>query len=160
MVAHDPKSDLPLSKCMYISDFLSPTFYFLLSYRSIVEFLYSFLVPSFSLPPQKDKPLHDVMMDILKNLNYPGTVSKSHFQTLGGPSWGNIVGVLHFLLQLAKSVVILETEETFKKRNFPDVDDGKFIFKCSFQTVFRGKSLLESWGTTFLPDLQTPLIFV
>ena len=26
--------------------------------------------------------------------------------------------------------------------------------------VTRGKSLLESWGTTFLPDLQLPLIFV
>ena len=29
-----------------------------------------------------------------------------------------------------------------------------FIF-----TITRGKSLLESWGTTFLPDWQTPLIF-
>ena len=77
------------------------------------------------MPSQKDKPLHDVMIDILKNMGYPGTVSKSHFQTLGGPSWGNIIGVLHFLLQLAKSVCVLEKEENFNKRNFPDVDNGK-----------------------------------
>ena len=29
-----------------------------------------------------------------------------------------------------------------------------------FNSVTRGKSLLESWVTTFLPDWQLPLIFV
>ena len=61
-------------------------------------------------------------------MNYPGTVSKSHFQTLGGPSWGAIVGVLHFFLQLAKSVVALSKPENFTKMNLPNVDNGKWIF--------------------------------
>ena len=94
--------------------------------RSIIEFLYGFLVPGFLLPPPKQTPLHDVLTDILKKMNYPGTVSKSHFQTLGGPSWGNIVGVLHFFLQLAKSVIALSKPENFGKMNFPNLDSGKF----------------------------------
>ena len=41
-----------------------------------------------------------------------------------------------------------------------------FLFKEKDQSEFeclrtaRGKSLLELWVTTFLPDLQPPLIFV
>ena len=44
------------------------------------------------LPNPRTKPLHDEMIEILKKINYHGTVSKSHFQTLGGPSWGTIGG--------------------------------------------------------------------
>ena len=94
--------------------------------RSIVEFLYGFLVPGFQLPNPKVTPVHEVLTDILKKMNYPGTVSKSHFQTLGGPSWGNIVGVLHFFLQLAKSVVALSKLENFNQMNFPNIDAGKY----------------------------------
>ena len=99
---------------------------FILLPRSIVEFLYGFLVPGFQLPNPKVTPVHEVLTDILKKMNYPGTVSKSHFQTLGGPSWGNIVGVLHFFLQLAKSVVALSKLENFNQMNFPNIDAGKF----------------------------------
>ena len=95
-------------------------------HRSVIEFLYGFLVPSFSLPPPKVTPVHEILTEILKKMNYPGTVSKSHFQTLGGPSWGAIVGVLHFFLQLAKSVVALSKPENFTKMNFPNVDNGKW----------------------------------
>ena len=98
---------------------------FLFFHRSVIEFLYGFLVPSFSLPPPKVTPVHEILTEILKKMNYPGTVSKSHFQTLGGPSWGAIVGVLHFFLQLAKSVVALSKPENFTKMNFPNVDNGK-----------------------------------
>ena len=41
---------------------------------------------------------------------------------------------------------------------------NKYLFTIygieSGQMVLRGKSLLESWGTSFLPDWQTLLIFV
>jgi len=96
------------------------------TFRSIVEFLYGFLVPGFQLPNPKVTPVHEVLTDILKKMNYPGTVSKSHFQTLGGPSWGNIVGVLHFFLQLAKSVVALSKLENFNQMNFPNIDADGF----------------------------------
>jgi len=96
------------------------------TFRSVIEFLYGFLVPSFSLPPPKVTPVHEILTEILKKMNYPGTVSKSHFQTLGGPSWGAIVGVLHFFLQLAKSVVALSKPENFTKMNFPNVDNDGF----------------------------------
>ena len=35
-----------------------------------------------------------------------------------------------------------------------------FSQKIVLKIKARGKSLLESWGTTFLPDLQPPLIFL
>ena len=34
------------------------------------------------------------------------------------------------------------------------------IYLLIYWDFFRGKSLLESWVTTFLPDWQLPLIFV
>ena len=37
---------------------------------------------------------------------------------------------------------------------------SKWQSECSTYLCTRGKSLLESWGTTFLPDWQPPLIFV
>jgi SMC interacting uncharacterized protein involved in chromosome segregation len=95
-------------------------------FRTIIEFLYGFLVPGYMLPNPRTKPLHDEMIEILKKINYHGTVSKSHFQTLGGPSWGTIVGVLHFFLLLAKSVVALSMPENFRKMNFPNNDEGDF----------------------------------
>ena len=94
--------------------------------RTIIEFLYGFLVPGYMLPNPRTKPLHEEMIEILKKINYHGTVSKSHFQTLGGPSWGTIVGVLHFFLLLAKSVVALSMPENFRKMNFPNNDEGNF----------------------------------
>ena len=97
-----------------------------LFFRTIIEFLYGFLVPGYMLPNPRTKPLHDEMIEILKKINYHGTVSKSHFQTLGGPSWGTIVGVLHFFLLLAKSVVALSMPENFRKMNFPNNDEGNF----------------------------------
>ena len=86
-------------------------------------------MPGFQLPDPKRKPVHEELTEILKKMNYPGTVSKSHFQTLGGPSWGNIVGVLHFFLQLAKSVVALTKPENFNKMNFPNLDSGKYCYR-------------------------------
>jgi len=47
------------------------------TFRSVIEFLYGFLVPSFSLPPPKVTPVHEILTEILKKMNYPGTVSKS-----------------------------------------------------------------------------------
>ena len=38
-------------------------------------------------------------------------------------------------------------------------ETGHFTYS-EFSIYTRGKSLLESWGTTFLPDWQPPLIFV
>jgi len=101
------------------------------TFRSVIEFLYGFLVPGFCLPPPKVTPVHEILTEILKKMNYPGTVSKSHFQTLGGPSWGAIVGVLHFFLQLAKSVVALSKPENFTKMNFPNVDNDGFEIDCN-----------------------------
>ena len=40
---------------------------------------------------------------------------------------------------------------------FDDTDDSDV--SDGFDDI-RGKSLLELWGTTFLPDWQPPLIFV
>jgi len=95
-------------------------------FRTIIEFLYGFLVPGYMLPNPRTKLLHEEMIEILKKINYHGTVSKSHFQTLGGPSWGTIVGVLHFFLLLAKSVVALSMPENFRKMNFPNNDEDGF----------------------------------
>ena len=78
------------------------------------------------MPPPKTKPMHDEILEVLKQMNYQGTVSKSHLQTLGaGAGAGNIIGVLHFFLLLAKSVVSLSQPENFVKMNFRDVDEGK-----------------------------------
>ncbi len=100
-------------------------------YRSIFEFLYGFLEPGYELPPQKTQPMHEVMTDILKKIRYPGTVSKSHFQTLGGPSWGSICGVLDFFLQLAKLFVTVSSEKNFRLMNFPHEDADGFVIDDS-----------------------------
>ena len=94
------------------------------SCRALFEFLYRFLYPSYTLPNSKTQPIHEVMPDLLKKLNYPGTVSKSHFQTLGGPSFGNVLGVFHFLLTLAKTVADVESKITL--HCFPNRDDQGF----------------------------------
>ena len=41
-----------------------------------------------------------------------------------------------------------------------DSDDSDDSDVCDGFDDIRGKSLLELWGTTFLPDWQPPLIFV
>ena len=64
------------------------------------------------------------MPELLKKLGYPGTVSKSHFQTLGGPSFGNVLGVFHFLLVQAKMVV--DVEKNSNLHFFPNRDNEGF----------------------------------
>ena len=43
---------------------------------------------------------------------------------------------------------------------FDDTDDSDASDVSDGFDDIRGKSLLELWGTTFLPDWQPPLIFV
>ena len=86
--------------------------------------MYSFLNPSYTLPNSKTQPIHEVVPDLLKKLNYPGTVSKSHFQTLGGPSFGNVLGVFHFLLTLAKTVADVDLK--INLHCFPNRDEQGF----------------------------------
>ena len=99
-------------------------FYFDYYFRALFEFLYQFLNPSFTLPNSKTQPIHEVVPDLLKKLNYPGTVSKSHFQTLGGPSFGNVLGVFHFLLTLAKMVDCVDSK--INLHCFPNRDEQGF----------------------------------
>ena len=54
-----------------------------MTFRSIIEFLYGFLEPGFVLPSHAECPLHEALTELLKKLEYRGTVSKSHLQTLG-----------------------------------------------------------------------------
>ena len=88
------------------------------------DFLYQFLEPEYTLPNSKTQPIHDIMPELLKKLGYPGTVSKSHFQTLGGPSFGNVLGVFHFLLVQAKMVV--DVEKNSNLHFFPNRDNEGF----------------------------------
>ena len=86
--------------------------------------MYGFLNPGYTLPNNKLTPIHEIIPDLLKKLNYPGTVSKSHFQTLGGPSLGNVLGVFQFLHVLAKTVADIETN--FNLHCFPNRDEEGF----------------------------------
>ena len=52
-----------------------------------------------------------------------------------------------------KMVVAFSADDFIICNFFP----SRLLVSCCF---FRGKSLLESWGTTFLPKWQPPLIFV
>ena len=76
------------------------------------------------MPNSKTQPIHEIMPELLKKLSYPGTVSKSHFQTLGGPSFGNVLGVFHFLLVQAKTVVAVENN--YNIHFFPNRDNEGF----------------------------------
>ena len=46
--------------------------------------------------------MEKVLPELLKKMNYPGPLNKSHFQTIGGNNISKNLGVLHFLLTLAK----------------------------------------------------------
>ena len=95
-----------------------------LIFRTLFDFLYQFLEPDYNLPNSKTQPIHEIMPELLKKLSYPGTVSKSHFQTLGGPSFGNVLGVFHFLLVQAKMVV--DVEKNSNLHFFPNRDNEGF----------------------------------
>jgi SMC interacting uncharacterized protein involved in chromosome segregation len=88
------------------------------------EFLYGYLHPGFEFAAQ-GRPFIDVVLEVMKGINYPGSkISKSHLQSMGGPSWGYVLGVLHFLLTLAKTCVHLENNSA--QIYFPSQDADGF----------------------------------
>ena len=111
--------------------------------------MYGYLVPGYTLPSPKTTPMHEVLTDILKKMNYPGTVSKSHFQTLGGPSWGNILGVLHFFLHTAKTIASLFTAEAFANYNLQDEDADGFTIETEPSKRSKAEIEYHFWTKTY-----------
>lgn len=97
------------------------------TFRNVFEFLYGFLVPGYQLANPKVTPLHEVLLDILKKLKYPGQISVSHLKTTDGPSRPHFCGILNFFHSLAEMVVNVSTKDSFHMLNFQDVDDDGFV---------------------------------
>ena len=81
-------------------------------------------MPDYTLQLSQANPMEKVLPELLKKMNYPGPLNKSHFQTIGGNNISKNLGVLHFLLTLAKfSRGICDT---WSKINFPNTDQDGF----------------------------------
>ena len=90
-----------------------PKYYFILApkdvlqmststFKSLFEFLIQFAMPDYTLKIDSNNPLQTVLFELLRKMNYPGPLNKSHFQTIGGFNLSHNLGVLHFLWTLAK----------------------------------------------------------
>ena len=82
-----------------------------------------------------------------------------------------VVGSEDFEIRIfAEDEILAEITETEAVTAITPVEEGRYGYALANGTVgvyekttryfFRGKSLLESLGTTFLPDQQPPLIFL
>ena len=77
------------------------------------------------LPELESKSFAEKIPNILKNIGYQIHVSKQTFQTLGTMhSWPAVLTVLHYLLQRAKLVTIID--ENTDKIAFPNRDENGF----------------------------------
>ena len=63
--------------------------------------------------------------------------------------------------------MVFEIAQMLREENVIEVDDdtayenyAAAVDRGISKVLTRGKSLLESWGTTFLPNWQQPLIYV
>jgi len=94
-------------------------------FTNIFNFAYSFINPSEAevLPQGRAE---DIIIDILKNLlNYPGTVNKSNFVTMGSlHSWPTVLGCLSFICETAK--IYSKMELNVVPIAFPSNDDQGF----------------------------------
>ena len=81
-------------------------------------------MPDYTLQVNQNNPLEKVLPELLKQLKYPGPLNKSHFQTIGGNNISKNLGVLHFLLTLAK--LSLGVFDDFSKVNWPNTDPEGF----------------------------------
>ena len=81
-------------------------------------------MPDYTLQLSQANPMEKVLPELLKKMNYPGPLNKSHFQTIGGNNISKNLGVLHFLLTLAK--LSRGICDTWSKINFPNTDQDGF----------------------------------
>jgi len=94
------------------------------TFKALFEYLIQFVMPDYTLQLSQANPMEKVLPELLKKMNYPGPLNKSHFQTIGGNNISKNLGVLHFLLTLAKfSRGICDT---WSKINFPNTDQDGF----------------------------------
>lgn len=94
------------------------------TFKALFEFLAQFIMPDYTLQVNQNNPLEKVLPELLKQLKYPGPLNKSHFQTIGGNNISKNLGVLHFLLTLAK--LSLGVYDDFSKVNWPNTDPEGF----------------------------------
>ena len=99
------------------------------TFKALFEFLIQFVMPDYTLQVSPTNPLEKVLPELLKQIKYPGPLNKSHFQTIGGNNISKNLGVLHFLLTLAK--LSIGVFDDFTRVNWPNTDQDGFSLSDS-----------------------------
>lgn len=93
-------------------------------YKMMFEFMFGFVDPEYEF--SSGQQFQQQLPSFLKLIGYPGTVSKSTFQTLGSMhSWPTALAVLHFVLTKAQVSMGLKTINNM----FPPLDEDGLPFE-------------------------------